>query len=424
MRIFHLADLHLGKSLFERDLVEDQRHALAAVLEAARTERPACVLIAGDVFDRAVPSAEAVTLLGQFAASLKDIDPEMVLAMIPGNHDSAARLAFLAPVLASAAVYVAADAAACDVPVVVERGGETLRLWLLPFLTPGAFNRPAPAPAPVSDEKPGTAGAQPELFGDDEGTQTAPDQEPVLRSQVDLFAEAMRRIGGAMEATKEAAKAAGNGGAAVDVLVCHAFAAGGAPSESERAFLGTAELVDGSAFEQFGYVALGHLHRPQAVGSRGRYPGSILAYSFGEAGCERGFLSVELSSDAAVVEFRAVKPLRRMIRVTGTYDQVLVDPQYDAYKEDYVEAVLDDAQAVLNPMDALRKRFPYIMSLRQAAFERTGADAAYRRADVGGPASVTDDFAAFHREMLGTDPDPEDAALFLELCVEASHETP
>jgi len=415
MRIFHLADLHLGKSLYERDLVEDQRHALDAVLEAARTERPACVLIAGDVFDRAVPSAEAVALLGQFAASLKAIDPGMVLAMIPGNHDSATRLAYLAPVLATAGVHVASDPEACEVPVVVERGGETLRLWLLPFLTPGAFSRPAPATTPPEGLSPGRQG---ELFGSDEEPVPAEGLTP-LRSQADLFAEAMRRIGVAMEA----AKAAGNGGGAVDVLVCHAFAAGGASSESERAFLGTAELVDGSAFEQFGYVALGHLHRPQAVGSRGRYPGSILAYSFGESGCERGFLSVELSSMPPVVEFRSVKPLRRMVRVTGTYNQVLVDPEYDKYIEDYVEAVLDDAEAVLNPMDALRKRFPYIMSLRQAAFERDpdGDRPGYAagRASV----SIEDDFAAFYREMSGKDPDADEAALFAELLKEADGAT-
>ena len=129
MRIFHLADLHLGKTLYERDLLEDQRHALSAVLETARAERPACVVLAGDVFDRAVPSAEAVTLLGEFAASLKAADPNLVVAMIPGNHDSAARLAYLSPVLAMAGVHIAADPGDCVRPVVVERGVERLRLW-------------------------------------------------------------------------------------------------------------------------------------------------------------------------------------------------------------------------------------------------------------------------------------------------------
>ncbi|MBU1082313.1 MAG: exonuclease subunit SbcD, partial [Spirochaetes bacterium] len=298
MLIFHLADLHLGKSLYERDLVEDQRHALAAVIAAVVAERPACVVVSGDVFDRAVPSADAVTLLGEFAAAIKAADAHTVIAMIPGNHDSAARLAFLAPVLASSGVYIASDPRACDVPVIVERGGEAARLWLLPFLTPGAFGVPEPTERPAPDATGPRAGrdrpaeVQADLFS--EPSEPAEPVEPVepsetavptLRSQADLFAEGVRRICAAMDRARASGAAP-----AADVLVCHAFAAGGAPSDSERVFLGAAELVDGSAFDSFDYVALGHLHRPQAVGAKGRYPGSILAYSFSEAGSERGYL--------------------------------------------------------------------------------------------------------------------------------------
>jgi exonuclease SbcD len=101
------------------------------------------------------------------------------------------------------------------------------------------------------------------------------------------------------------------------VPVCHAFANGETPSESERVFLGNAELVDCCDFEAFDYVALGHLHRPQAVGTKGRYPGSILAYSFAETGTERGFLSVELKPGSCTAGFRPVQPLRRMVRIEG-----------------------------------------------------------------------------------------------------------
>ncbi|MCP5454449.1 MAG: exonuclease SbcCD subunit D [Spirochaetaceae bacterium] len=457
MRIFHLADLHLGKTLYERDLIDDQRHALSAVVEAARAERPACVVLAGDVFDRAVPSAEAVTLLGEFAAALKAADPELAVAMIPGNHDSAARLAYLSPVLAMAGVHIAADPGACVRPVVVERGGERLRLWLLPFLTPGAFAGPPAAEAAPADGSPAPidgapaipaaapsassaaarpavpAGRQRELFADEsaDAEQAAEpagdgpaddgpaDDEPALRSQADLFAEATRRIGDAMAR----ARAADGDGRAADVLVCHAFAAGGEASESERVFLGSAELVDASAFSAFDYAALGHLHRPQSAGANGRYPGSLLSYSFSEAGAERGFLSVDVSPGGFSAEFRPVRPLRRMVRVSGSFDEVLSDPRYDRYADDYVEATLSDATAVLNPMDALRRRFPFIMSLRQAAFERVADEAAAR--EPGRPAaSLADDFAAFHREMTGSDPDDATAALFAELYEEARREAP
>ncbi len=407
MRIFHLADLHLGKTLYERDLIEDQRHALDAVVAAAARELPAAVVIAGDVFDRAVPPVEAVTLFGQFVAELQATGSTRSVIIIPGNHDSAARLSYMAPVLSGAGVHIATEAEACDRPVIVERDGERARFWLVPFLTPGAFGIPAP------DEtlsKITEGDGQGDLFADN-GTVTS----PFLRSQADLFREAIRRIGIAR------ARIGADGVPTTDVLVCHAFAMGGAPSESERIFLGNAELVDGAAFEAFEYVALGHLHRPQTIGTKGRYPGSILAYSFAETDAERGFLSVELKPGSCAAEFRPVPPLRRMVRIEGGYDDVLSNPALGVYEADYIEAVLDDASTVLNPMDALRKRFPWILSLRQAAFGHR--DAASAPGGEGGrtDASVTGDFLAFFREMKGVDPSPAELELFVELAREAEH---
>ncbi len=386
MRIFHLADLHLGKSIFEHDLIEDQRHALDVCVAAVASEKPACLIVSGDVFDRAVPSPEAVTLLGNFVASIQEIDPAITLAMIPGNHDSAARLSFLSSVLSRAGVHIAASADACDKPVLIERDGERMRLWLIPFLTPGAFS----------------GVVQPELIA-------------TMRSQSELFDEAMKRI-------QQARSAIRRKDGTSDVLVCHVFARGSLASGSEREFLGNAELVDGSLFDTFDYVALGHLHRPQSVGRKGRYPGSMLAYTFGETGVERGFLSVELKPGVADAELRPIKPLRRMIRIQGSYDGVLKDAGFAGYHDDYVELLLDDATAVLNPMDALRKRFPYILSLRQAVFERPGPVMVPDDAPGEVRSTVADDFIAFHREMFGSEPSTEDSALFAELYGEASRE--
>lgn len=398
MRILHSADLHLGKTLHEHDMLEDQRHALDAMIDAAATERPACFLVAGDVFDRAVPPAEAVTMLGDFVARLKAIDPAMIVAIIPGNHDSAARLGYLAQILSGVGVHVAADAASCDRPVIVERGDQRARLWLLPFLNPGSMDA-EPAPEPT--------GLQGSLF----------DEQPMpLRSQADMFAQAMRRI----EAAKAPLRASDD---AADILVCHAFAAGGQPSDSERTFLGTAELVDGSAFDAFDYVALGHLHRPQSAGPHGRYPGSPLAYSFSEAGAERGFLSVDVSRGSMRPEFRSIAPLHRMIRISGSYDEILGNPEFSAYERDYIEAVLGDADAVLNPVDAIRRRFPWLLSLRQAAFERARADGDQTATPARTATSPADDFVAFYRELRGVDPEPDDVALFAGLYEEAEHET-
>lgn len=396
MTLFHLADLHLGKSLYEHDLIDDQRHALKAIIEAARTERPACIIMAGDIFDRAVPSTEAISLLGEFTASLKAIDPALVLAIIPGNHDSATRLSFLAPVLASAGVYIASDPGSSDAPVIICRHGEKARLWLLPFLTPGAFKG---------------SEAQGELLGEEPA--------PIMRSQADLFNEAMRRIDLALRLAKSS-----QAEPCSDILVCHAFASGGLASESERSFLGTAELVDGTAFEAFDYVALGHLHRPQRVGSKAQYSGSILTYSFSEAGSERGFLSLQISPGSHSAEFRAISPLRRMIRITGKFDEVLADESLERYTGDYIEAILDDADAVLNPMDALRRRFPFILSLRQASFQRARAPDGETVTTGFALGTISDDFDSFYREIHDQEPEPQDQALFAELFKEAQHEAP
>jgi len=428
MRIFHLADLHLGKSIFEHDLIEDQRHALKAVAGLLAVERPACMIISGDVFDRAVPSADAIDLLGEFVAEIKGIDPGIVLAIIPGNHDSAARLAFMASVLASAGVHIAADADTCDEPVLVERDGERARLWLVPFLTPGAFFSAAEAAASPENA---VREVQPDLFDElpvhnrDEQTGQS-DQPGILRSQAELFNEAMRRVQQARfrghKADRDPVSDVKTGGRVYDVLVCHVFARGGQPSESEREFLGNAELVDGTVFNTFDYVALGHLHRPQAAGIKAMYPGSMLAYTFGETGVERGFLSVDVSPGAMTAEFRAIKPLRAMVRVQGRYDEILKDASHESFSTDYVEVLLEDSMAILNPMDALRKRFNNILSLRQAVFERSGTVTTGGGSSASGASSVTDDYRAFHREMFGSEPFAEDSALFAELCVEASRE--
>jgi exonuclease SbcD len=408
MRILHLADLHLGKTLYEHNLLEDQRHALDAVVAAAALELPAAVVIAGDVFDRAVPPVEAVTLFGQFVAELQAAGSAPEVIIIPGNHDSAARLSFMSLVLKLAGVHVAADAGSCDRPVTIERDGERARFWLVPFLTSGAFSIPAPEEAP---EKTTGDDGQGDLF-----TDTGSAASPVLRSQADLFQEALRRIGAARSALLS------DGVPTADVLVCHAFAKGGTPSDSERVFLGNAELVDGSGFETFDYVALGHLHRPQPVGTRGQYPGSILAYSFAETDTERGFLSVELKPGSCTAGFRPVQPLRRMVRIEGRYDDVLSDPSLTEYEPDYIEAVLDDASTVLNPMDALRKRFPWILSLRQTAFGHRDTAGTPGGESGRTDGSVTGDFLAFFRELKGMDPSPAELALFAELAREADHE--
>jgi len=428
MKFFHLADLHLGKTLHERDLTPDQEHALEAVLDAARAERPACVIMAGDIFDRAVPPTEAVRLLGRFVTGLKDIDPDLAVAIIPGNHDSAARLSFLSGVLGMAGVHVRAEAGESVTPVRIRRDGESARLWLLPFLMAGAFpvsgDGANGTPETAPEERPADPGLG-ELFdaADRDNPVSAPGvpveaaQAPILRSQAELFARAMADLDAARERERSAER---DDASAADILVCHAFVAGGQSGDSERAFLGTAELVDASLCAGFDYVALGHLHRPQAAGRNGRYPGSLLAYSFGDAGPERGFLSVEVKSGSFEARFIPIAPLRRMIRIDSSFESALSDPRWKQVEGDYVEALLEDADTVFNPVDALRRRFPFLLSVRQAAFERLRAGPADLPVpeDASGPGDTVSDYREFFSQMRGEAPDDEDLRLFTGLLEE------
>lgn len=436
MKIFHLADLHLGKSVFEHSLLPDQRLVLNQVTAAVRAEGPAALIVAGDVFDRAVPPPEAVRLFGDFLSELKSIDPALVIAIIPGNHDSAARLAFASGILGLSGVHIRAEARDAIYPVLVRRDGEQARLWLLPFLNPGAL-------------PPEFLPGQEKLNGDCPPSEQAPDSLP-LRSQAELFSAAVFMIQGAMKSAvvgtdakvlqemalgrdesghlSELADRKGSAGQEyAEILVCHAFATGGGSGESERVFLGTAELVDPVLFERFDYVALGHLHRSQSAGVKGRYAGSPLAYAFSEGQIDRGFLAVEVRPGSFSTELRRIQPLRRMQRIHGSYDQVLRDPRWQEFEGDYIEAILDDADTVLNPLGPLRERFPFLLSLRQAAFGDTSDESG-----ANGPehieeedsASALDDFIAFHQQMRGCPPDTPLMELFNQLYREATSETP
>ncbi len=489
MLLAHVADLHLGKIFHERDLLPDQAFMLDRLLELLALRRPAALLVAGDVYDRSIPSPEAIGLFDSFLSRAIEADPGLVIVVIPGNHDSAARLSFGAGLFERAGVHLRTRAEDCGRPVLVERGGERLAVWPLPFLSPGAFASPAPeaaagAPAkaeagvavaagaggPDKDvaemrsaegggadqlelwrsESAGPSGASgasgapavPDLPDDlPEGDTPGPElgrRLPGLRSQAELFAEALARIEGGLLPDS------------ANVLLAHCFAAGGLESESERVFAGTAERIDPGLFERFDYAALGHLHRHQPAGPRGRYPGSPLAYSFGEAGrraeaaagrgagkageagAERGFLFVDVHPGGFEAELAPFEPLHAVRRIEGLFSVLSTPGAFAEYRGDYVEARLTDPLPVINPVDPLRSNFPYLLSVRQAAFEILASPGSAGGLLAGGRAGelaesrvdVAEDFRAFHREMKGAEPDEEAARVFAALLEEARRETP
>ena len=424
MLLAHIADLHLGKTLHERDLLPDQAFMLDGVLDLLARRRPAALLIAGDVYDRSIPTPEALALFDSFLSRALRAAQALVVAVIPGNHDSAARLSFGAELLERAGVHFRTRAEDCARPILVKRDGERLAIWPLPFLTPGAFDSSDRDSAGGADGADGAEGEAEEMRGAREealSTQDETRREPgesarsrrptALRSQAELFAEGINRIRPALLSDS------------ANVLLAHCFAAGGAESESERLFVGGAEQVDPRCFADFDYVALGHLHRHQSAGPRALYPGSPLAYSFGEGGDERGILFVDVRQGGFEAELAPLRPLRNLVRLEGPFSALSAPGAFPEHREAYVEARLTDGAPVLNPAEALRINFPNLLSVRQAAFELLPSAASAPGPRIEGGRSVVEDFRAFHAEMRGAEPGEAMTRLFTKLLEDAHRET-
>jgi exonuclease SbcD len=390
MLLIHTGDLHLGRTLHEQDLHDEQAAMLDALVALIAERRPEALLLAGDLYDRAIPSPDAIALFDSFLSGAVDAAPGLVVVAIPGNHDSATRLSFGAGLFRRAGVHFRLKASESLEPVLIKSrdGEDSCAVWALPFLGGGAD------------------------IGDglvEEG----------LRGQAELFSAAIERMTPRLRPDS------------YNLLLAHCFASGGSSSESERAFIGLAEEVDGRLFDRFDYAALGHLHRPQSAGTKGRYPGSPLAYSFGEAldregrGPERGFLLVELSRGGAATEFVAHRPLHRLRRLEGSFEELSAPGAFADFREDFVEARLSDAEPVLDPAERLKLNFPRLLAVRQAAFEIRLSDGSGGGVDIDtgrdpeDPGRLVKDFALFHQELRGGVAEAETMALVAALAEEA-----
>lgn len=331
MRLLHTADWHLGRAFHGEDLLPAQAAFADFVVEAAREQAVDGVLIAGDLYDRALPPVDAVRLAGEALARLSEIAPVVVIS---GNHDSTARLGFGAEILARGGVHVVTDPAAVGAPVALGDG----LVYPIPYLEPDLVR---------------------ESLGAEERTHAAAVRAATERVRADLAA---RRAPGA------------DPGPAV--VMAHAFVAGGMPSESERDLaVGGASTVPASAFDGADYVALGHLHGPQVVGGGlGRYAGSPLAFSFSEAGQAKSIAVVELTAPGALplVELLPCPVPRPLARLRGTLDELLADPRLREHEDAWVQATLTDPVRPSDAMERLRKRFPHAVAL---AFDPQGAAA-------------------------------------------------
>ncbi|MGW7488190.1 exonuclease SbcCD subunit D [Streptomyces sp. NPDC054786] len=321
MRILHTSDWHLGRSFHRVSLLSAQRAFLDHLVETVRDRDIDVVLVAGDVYDRAVPPLAAVELFDDALHRLAALGVPTV--MISGNHDSARRLGVGSGLMEQAGIHLRTDPAGCGTPVLLSDAHGPVALYGLPYLEPA-------------------------MVRDALGARRA-DHAEVL--------------GAAMDRVR--ADLAGRPAGTRSVVLAHAFVTGGAVSDSERDItVGGVASVPAAVFDGVDYVALGHLHGCQTLTERVRYSGSPLAYSFSEAGHRKSSWVVDLDADGAVHAERVDCPVPRpLARVRGPLEELLEDPEQVRHEESWVEATLTDTVRPHEPMARLARRFPHIVSL-------------------------------------------------------------
>lgn len=318
MKFFHLSDLHLGRRMYEFSLIEDQKFILEEILRLAEEKCPDAVVIAGDIYDRAVPSAEAVELFDGFLRALSE--RHIPVLCISGNHDSPERIAFGASLMTPSGVYLSPVYNGSVEPVALSDAFGDVRFYLLPFIKPANVRRFYP--------------------------------DAVIESYTDALRCAVEHMDVDM--------------AARNVLITHQFVTGGVRSDSEEITVGGTDNVDAAVFDIFDYVALGHLHGAQKIGRETlRYSGTPLKYSFSEKDQEKSVALVELGAKGDIsVSTLLLTPRRDLREIRGTYTELTLRDNYAGSKtEDYIHAVLTDENDVPNALARLRSIYPNLMKL-------------------------------------------------------------
>ena len=337
MKLFHLSDLHIGKRVNEFSMIEDQKYILTQILYAADQEKPDGILISGDVYDRTIPTAEAVQVFDAFLTRLSE--QKIPAFIISGNHDSAERLAFGSSLMGKSGIYFSKvyDGTVEKIPMQDAYG--TVWIYLLPFLRPSTIRHALPERA----------------------------------EEVQSAADAVRI---ALEQTKIDEKER-------NVLLAHQFVTGAKRCDAEELQVGDVDQIPAELFASFEYVALGHIHRPQTVGRETvRYCGAPLKYSFSEAGQEKSITVVELKEKGSV-DLRTIplKPLHDLRKIRGMYLEVTAKSFYENRDcEDYLQVTLTDEEDVPDGMAKLRTIYPNLMRLEYDN-KRTRSNAEVRAAE-------------------------------------------
>ncbi|MDQ1628074.1 MAG: repair protein SbcD/Mre11 [Actinomycetota bacterium] len=370
MRLLHTSDWHLGRSFHREDLLAAQAQFIDFLVEAVRSEKIDALVVSGDVYDRALPSVDAVSLCNEALRRLQATGARVVL--ISGNHDSARRLGFGADLIDAAGIHLRTDPARVGQPVLLADAGGPVAVYAFPYLEPDVVRE--------------------ELLAAEPG-----------RGHGAVLEAAMARVRGDLS-TRPGARS---------VVLAHAYVTGGEPSDSERDIsVGGVSAVPAGVFSGVDYAALGHLHGAQAISERVRYSGSPLAYSFSEEHHRKAVLVVDLPpSPGGPVR---VEPLptpvpRPLARVRGDLDDLLTGERWARFTGHYLQVTLTDAQRPREAMTRLRSRFPHTLVLGfepdgVAGEEQSYAQRLRGRSDL----EVASDFVAHVR---GADVDPSERAL-------------
>jgi exonuclease SbcD len=375
MRILHTSDWHLGRSFHGEDLLAAQAAYVDHLIDTVEAQSVDLVVVAGDIYDRALPSVDAVALADDALHRLAASRARVVL--ISGNHDSQRRLGVNARLIDLAGVHLRTDAGRVADPVLLDDEHGPVAVYAIPYLEPDVLLSAWDLPA---------------------------------RSHRAALTEAMRRVRDDL-ATRPAGTRS--------VVTAHAFVAGGLPSDSERDIsVGGVSVVPLELFDAIDYTALGHLHGRAALSDTVRYSGSPVAYSFSEAGHLKGSWLVDLGAEGFdAAEFVPAPVVRPLARLTGTLEDLLTDADLAVHEGAWVEATLTDDVRPLQAMDRLRSRFPHALALK---FQPAGGEQRPDRvATVGRSAhEVALDFVAHVR---GSAADEAESALLreaLECCSE------
>lgn len=330
MRILHTSDWHVGRTFHGRDLLGDQDAVLASIADLVADERVDVVVLPGDLYDRAVPSGEAVETCVRALSRIREAGAQIVIT--PGNHDSAARVGAFADFAAAGGLHLRTRISRLHQPVVLTDQHGPVAFYGIPYLEPDPARHALNACADV----PGAA-------------------QVTQRGHEAVLTEAMNRV------RADLAERAG----CRSVVLAHAFVSGADRSDSERTIaVGGVEHVPADVFHGVDYTALGHLHGPQELKPHLRYSGSPLAYSFSEAAQRKSVWLVELDANGlAGVERRELPVPRPLATVSGQLEELLTEPRYGELEDHYLSITLTDDVRPLEAMRRLQQRFPHAVHL-------------------------------------------------------------